>query len=277
MWDTIGAIHKALGIESTWKFVLIIAFGAGVVGVIVGGFVAWIVDVGYKNSDEYKADHSPKTPTVAATPIDLAPQSVTVQQNASSQGVQSATSTTSHRKQGKPESLPTQAAAREPAGQAQPTYSVTNPQGSIVNQNSPNYGDQTVIHNPPFDPNAPVVTWFENGERRVVTPGNVTGGPMGPEVAAFGRMKELAADKKWQDLLALSNDQIKQFPKWLTPYYYAGWAQANLQHLDESIDRLKYVEEQAKGNADYGNLSERAHGMREKVETVKVQASKPPS
>lgn len=53
VFDIVEAIHKALRIESTWVFVLFIALGCGV----VGGFLAWIIDTGYKNSPEYRTEH----------------------------------------------------------------------------------------------------------------------------------------------------------------------------------------------------------------------------
>ena len=53
MFEIVEAIHKALRIESTWAFVLVIAFGS----FMVGGFFAWVVDEGYKNSSEYKESH----------------------------------------------------------------------------------------------------------------------------------------------------------------------------------------------------------------------------
>ena len=65
MFEIVEAIHKALRIESTWAFVLVIALGTGG----IGGVVAWIVDKGYKNSAEYKQSHQPPI-----TPIPPAPQ-----------------------------------------------------------------------------------------------------------------------------------------------------------------------------------------------------------
>ncbi len=58
--------EKALRIESTWAFVFVIA---GVFAV-VGGIFGWIVDAGYKNSAEYKADHAPMLPEAIA-PTDI--------------------------------------------------------------------------------------------------------------------------------------------------------------------------------------------------------------
>jgi len=74
MYDFIQSVHKALGIESTRVFVLIVALGAALVAGSVGAVFAWIVDVGYKNSPEYKAEHPPKQQ--AATTTDLSAQVV---------------------------------------------------------------------------------------------------------------------------------------------------------------------------------------------------------
>jgi hypothetical protein len=60
MYDIVEGIHKALRIESTWAFVLVVALGSG----LVGGFFAWVIDVGYRNSAEYKAEHPPKQQAV---------------------------------------------------------------------------------------------------------------------------------------------------------------------------------------------------------------------
>jgi hypothetical protein len=80
MWEAVEKIHRALGIESTWAFVLIIAFGAALVFGLVGGAIAWIVDVDYKHSPEYKADHpDPKPKTVPPAVSNSASHSATVQ------------------------------------------------------------------------------------------------------------------------------------------------------------------------------------------------------
>ena len=54
MFEFVDSIHKALRTESTWAFVFVIAS----LSFCVGGTVAWIVDQGYKNSAEYKAEHT---------------------------------------------------------------------------------------------------------------------------------------------------------------------------------------------------------------------------
>jgi hypothetical protein len=83
MYDIVEGIHKALKIESTWAFVLVVALGSA----MVGGFFAWIIDAGYKNSAEYKAEHPPKQQAVTVTTSSPVPQTVTVP-NTSIQRVQ---------------------------------------------------------------------------------------------------------------------------------------------------------------------------------------------
>jgi hypothetical protein len=60
MFDLVAAIHKALRIESTWAFVLLIASGTGVGAGVMGGFFAWIIDTAYKKTPDYIIEHSPK-------------------------------------------------------------------------------------------------------------------------------------------------------------------------------------------------------------------------
>jgi len=90
MFDAVEKIHRALGIESTLAFVLIIALGSALIFGIMGGAVAWIVDADYKHSSEYKAKHSPKQQTVA--PNNAASQGATVQSTPTN-GMQGSTST----------------------------------------------------------------------------------------------------------------------------------------------------------------------------------------
>jgi hypothetical protein len=50
VYEIIEGFHKALGIESTWVFVLIMAL----IGFLSFGLLGWVVDLGYRNSPEYK-------------------------------------------------------------------------------------------------------------------------------------------------------------------------------------------------------------------------------
>lgn len=92
MFNTVNWFHRALGIEQTWVFVLVIALSSGLIATLGGGVVAWVVARAYKNSAEYKTEHpDPKTQTATAT-NNSASQGVAVQQNTSIQGVQDTTS-----------------------------------------------------------------------------------------------------------------------------------------------------------------------------------------
>jgi hypothetical protein len=124
------------------------------------------------------------------------------------------------------------------------------------------------------DPLKPVVTWFLNGEQRISAPGHIVGA-LG-ESAAYERMLELSKGGQWSNLLNLCEAEIAKAPAWLTPYYYKGLAEANLQNLDGAIESMNYVESRATGNLDYGNLSDRAKDIRTKVEAYKIQVEPSP-
>ena len=92
MFEIVEKIHRALGIESTWAFVLVIALSFGCLATLGSGVVAWVVARAYKNSPEYKAAHpDPKSPTAATAASNSASQSATVQGSDSSAGMQNAT------------------------------------------------------------------------------------------------------------------------------------------------------------------------------------------
>lgn len=89
-----------------------------------------------------------------------------------------------------------------------------------------------------------------NGTRRDQRPG-VFSATAGEETGTFQQMLKLQSDRKWRELLALAERQIKRTPDWLTPYLFSGVAEANLGNTSAAIARLKYVQEQAAGNPDY--------------------------
>jgi len=66
MYEIVEGIHKALRIEGTWAFVLLM----GVFGFLGVGALALIIDLGYRNSAEYKADHPPKSADRSGTAAD---------------------------------------------------------------------------------------------------------------------------------------------------------------------------------------------------------------
>ncbi len=71
MYEIVEGLHRALRIESTWAFVLVVALFFS----CAGGLFAWIIDTGYRNSPEYKADHpDPKPQAVAQSDPATRPQ-----------------------------------------------------------------------------------------------------------------------------------------------------------------------------------------------------------
>lgn len=62
MLDFVKAVHSALGIESTRAFVMVMALSFGCVFAIIGGGLGWIADRSYKNSPDYKAEHTISAP-----------------------------------------------------------------------------------------------------------------------------------------------------------------------------------------------------------------------
>jgi hypothetical protein len=91
-----------------------------------------------------------------------------------------------------------------------------------------------------------------NGAKREQRPG-VMGVTGGEEVTVFQNMLKLQSEHRWDDLLDITENQIKKTPDWLTPYLFSGIANANLGKRSAAIDRLKFVQEEAAGNPDYAD------------------------
>lgn len=115
----------------------------GIVVTVVGGLILWAITWAITR-------HYDKLPVAASTAQQQAPTS----QMQSSPPQQSPPDQSQAQPQQKPKAKKHQSAnagQQQSTSQApsQPTYSVTSPNGSIVNQNSPNYGTQTVNNVPP--------------------------------------------------------------------------------------------------------------------------------
>lgn len=125
MWDIVEGLHKALRIESTWAFVLVVAGGSA----LIGGGIAWIIDAGYKNSSEYKTEHpDPKfqaAASMSAQTLTATPQQ-SVSQAAPGQTPQAIPTVKHKQNQQKktniPASIPT-ATTSQPSNQAVPPNS----------------------------------------------------------------------------------------------------------------------------------------------------------
>jgi hypothetical protein len=150
------------------------------------------------------------------------------------------------------------------------------PPGTTINAttNAPNsaavgINTGTITVNQPSDLTAPVITYFYDVSQRVSRPGSYTDAP--GESEAFKKILKLNSEGNWNGLLDICRAEIGKAPKWLTPYYYEGLAQANLQHLEEAASLFKYVKDGASGNPDYKDLAERADTTRLKVETFRSE------
>ena len=56
MFEIMAAVHRALGFESRWPFLLIV----GATFAFIGVLVAWTIDTNYWKSPEYLALHAGK-------------------------------------------------------------------------------------------------------------------------------------------------------------------------------------------------------------------------
>lgn len=89
-----------------------------------------------------------------------------------------------------------------------------------------------------------------NGLKRSTTkPGHLVIDPTGREV--FRTMARLLDQNNWQALLSLCNKEMTNRPEWLTPYLFAGVAQANLGNKQEAMRLLEYVDSEAKEDPKY--------------------------
>jgi hypothetical protein len=99
------------------------------------------------------------------------------------------------------------------------------------------------------NPNKAVTTYDFNGFKRIISPGRIEGDD--GEVAAFDQL--LKADKatNWKEMLSLSESEKSKAPEWLTPYFFAGLAYANLCEKDKATSNLKYFIDWASGSKSY--------------------------
>ena len=100
------------------------------------------------------------------------------------------------------------------------------------------------------------------GRKREQRPG-FSGVIIGEEFAVFQNIRQLRDDKKWKELLDVTEEQIKKTPEWLTPYLFSGIANANLGNTSAAIERLKFVREEASGDPDYDDADRILHQLQQ--------------
>jgi tetratricopeptide (TPR) repeat protein len=89
-----------------------------------------------------------------------------------------------------------------------------------------------------------------NGAKRTTTLGRISV-VVGPEVQVFQIINALEKRKNYLELIKLCEQQIKETPEWLTPYYYLGIAYANTGNEVRAIELFEYVLKNAPGDTNY--------------------------
>jgi len=125
-----------------------------------------------------------------------------------------------------------------------PSLNIT--QNNVIGHNVINSGSGSITVN---DPNAWSVQYFPNGMRRKSRGGTIM--IVDGEQAVASKILALNKTKDWKQLVQVCEAEIKAVPEWLTPYFYAGWAYANLGQDKNGIERLEHVVAIAEGDPDW--------------------------
>jgi hypothetical protein len=117
--------------------------------------------------------------------------------------------------------------------------------------NSPNIvGNQNAVTiNPDSSPNAYVESYDFNGARRISGPGEMRVDDA--EIPSYEKMMELQSQRRWDKLLELCEEKMKDVPKWLTPYLFAAAAHMNKGEFSDAIPLLEHVQSEAPNNPHY--------------------------
>lgn len=94
-----------------------------------------------------------------------------------------------------------------------------------------------------------------NGDIRQTSPGKVTL-HSGGKSAQFAMIVDLHNKHRWHDLLAACETEMSATPDWLTPYMFAGVANANLGDVDEAQRLWSHVQQKAAGDPAYAAVDE---------------------
>lgn len=132
----------------------------------------------------------------------------------------------------------------------------------------PVVGDHNQITiNPEVNPNAPIVTYDFNGERRTTRNApslQINIEEETPQKQAFQTMVKLHNDNAWSSLKEMSEQEMEKTPEWLTPSIFAAEACANLGEIDKAIKYLEHVREKASGREDYAEADRLLGTIRQK-------------
>ena len=117
----------------------------------------------------------------------------------------------------------------------------------------------------PADPRPAIRAYAYDGALRILKSGQATSDSDTAEHRLFGSLDAARQARDWHRLAVLSENAIRTTPEWLTPYWLAGEAYANLGQIDRAIPVLEYVKKQGQGNPDYDSAVTKATDMRESI------------
>jgi hypothetical protein len=225
MFETVKAIHEALGITSPKIFIATVT----VLFALIGFVAAEIVERGYQNTLRRNSASTAPQQAITPTPSILTPSAGTVS----------------------PDNPPLPRKKNPPRKKDRPKEGTINLEQRSVGPNSPNiatFGDNSpVTLNSKPNPYAPIVYYDFNGVKHVQQGTNFRA-EAGDQYNAFLQFAELEKKKDWTGLRDLAEAQMVKAPEWLTAYIAAGTAYANLGEIAEATKRLQYVVDNAPPN-----------------------------
>lgn len=77
-----------------------------------------------------------------------------------------------------------------------------------------------------------------------------------PENKAFIEMIGLLKENKLLEVIDIANEQIRNTPEWLTPYFFLGAVYADIGDEKSAIENLEYVIKEAQGDSDYAKAKD---------------------
>lgn len=227
MFETVKAIHEALGITSPKMFIATVT----VLFAFIGFVAAEIVERGYQNTlRRNSASPVPQQPIMPTPSIPTSPAGTAPPNNPP---------------------LPRKKNPPLPREKEQPKDATINLEQRSAGPNSPNiatFGDNSpVTLNSKPNPYAPIVYYDYNGVKHLQQ-GNNFRAEAGEQYNALLQFAELEKKRDWTGLRDLAEAQIVKAPEWLTAYLAAGTAYSNLGEIADATKRLQYVVDNAPPN-----------------------------
>ena len=103
------------------------------------------------------------------------------------------------------------------------------------------------------------MTYTFNGVRTETSPGR-TWRSDAPTIA-FEKMIQIRKSQDWEGLKDFCELTMKEWPEWLTPYEFAGFANEKLGDRERAIELLNHVIKQSAGAVEYRWASQELEEM----------------